>query len=152
MGHNKDGDNSRSEQQEPQRHTISLPIAQQINIMFESGTYPTELKRAKIIPVLKSGENTNINNYRPISILPIISKVVEGTIRDRLVKFFEDRRLFCDAQHGYRRGRSTITAMVELMDAVADAWDKGERIELSSLRIGDSFAMHSMGIDGEDQQ
>ena len=69
-----------------------------INQVFNTGIFPDRLKLAKIIPVFKKGDSKLINNYRPISLLPVISKVLEKIIANQLSQYFEDNKLFHDNQ------------------------------------------------------
>ena len=83
-----------------------------INQVFNTGIFPERLKLAKVIPVFKKGESKLINNYRPISLLPVISKVLEKIIANQLSKYFEDNKLFNDNQYGFRTGLSTEYATI----------------------------------------
>ena len=67
---------------------IIKPLTLIINQIFDTGVFPANLKIAKIIPIFKKDDRTVFNNYRPISLLPIISKVVEKVISDQLNEFF----------------------------------------------------------------
>ena len=67
---------------------ISIPITHIINQSLYSGLVPDKLKVSKIIPIFKSGNNKHFNNYRPISILPPISKILEKIVCNRLIHFF----------------------------------------------------------------
>ena len=69
---------------------IVTPLAHIINQSFNTGIVPGNLKTVKVIPIFKSGDNTVLNNYRPISILPAISKVLEKLVCNRLVGFLEE--------------------------------------------------------------
>ena len=68
--------------------------------------------------MFKSGNRNDINNYRPISVLPAFSKVFENAISTRLVKFIEKNNLFTDCQHGFRSCRSTESAIVQFISNV----------------------------------
>ena len=70
---------------------ISVPLTHIVNLTLKSGIFPNALKIAKVVPILKSGKRSDINNYRPISILPAFSKVFEKVITSRLVTFFEKK-------------------------------------------------------------
>lgn len=76
------------------------------------------LKYGKVVPLFKSGNKCNINNYRPISILPAFNKIFEKVITTRLVNFIERNNLISDYQHGFRSGRSTETAILQLISNV----------------------------------
>ena len=69
---------------------IAAPLAYIINLSLSSGIYPAQWKNAKIVPVYKSGSVSELDNYRPISILHAISKIAERLVHDQLAKFLED--------------------------------------------------------------
>ena len=75
---------------------IALFIAELINIYFESGVYPDMLKKAKVIPLYKSGCCKDLNNYRPVSLLVSISKVFERVMQRRLHSYLEKYNLLYD--------------------------------------------------------
>ena len=68
---------------------IATSLAHIINQSFNTGIMPGNLKTAKIVPIYKSGDNTCLTNYRPISLLPAIFKVLEKLVCNRLVGFLE---------------------------------------------------------------
>ena len=80
--------------------------------------FPANLKIAKIIPIFKKDDRTVFNNYRPISLLPIMSKVVENVIADQMNEFFVKHKLLFDHQYGFRSGHSTEHAALELTDRI----------------------------------
>ena len=106
--------------------TIITPMTLLINQVFNTGIFPERLKLAKVIPVFKKGDSKLINNYRPISLLPVISKVLEKIIANQLSKYFEDNKLFNDNQYGFRTGLSTEYATIELTDRIISNMDRNE--------------------------
>ena len=92
---------------------ISKPITALINQSIVSGEFPEKLKVAKIIPVYKKDDITNIENYRPISILPSISKIFEKVLNLQLYSYFSNCNLFFDSQYGFRKHHSTEMAVLE---------------------------------------
>jgi hypothetical protein len=82
---------------------LATPVMFLINKSLESGTFPTYEKTAKITPLHKSGDRSNIDNYRPISVLNVLSKVIERIVYEQLVDYLESRDLFSDYQFGFRR-------------------------------------------------
>lgn len=120
-------------------HTISVPLTHLVNVSFSEGVFPKELQKAKVIPVYKSGLADDVSNYRPISILPTISKVFEIAIKNRLMTFLERFKLLNKEQHGYRTNRSTITALVNLVDKIAEAFDNEQEIQLTCCDLSKAF-------------
>ena len=70
------------------------------------------------------------NNYRPVSLTSIIGKTFEAIIRDALVRHLEDNHLITDSQHGFRKGRSCLTNLLEFLDKVTGCIDIGEMLIL----------------------
>ena len=89
-----------------------------INQIVDTGVFPANLKLAKIIPIFKKDDRTVFNNYRPISLLPIMSIVVEKVIADQMNEFFVKHKLLFDHQYGFRSGHSTEHAALELTDRI----------------------------------
>ena len=106
--------------------TILKPLTLMINQVFNTGIFPERLKLAKVIPVFKKGDSKLINNYRPISLLPVISKVLEKHIANQLSQYFEDTKLFHYNQYGFRTGLSTEYATIELTDRILSNMDRNE--------------------------
>ena len=105
---------------------VASSITLIINQSFQSGIFPDQLKIAKVIPIFKKDDSAKLDNYRPISILPAISKVFEKCIFNQLHEHFITNKLFCDGQYGFRERHSTELAALELIDRIVLAMDKGE--------------------------
>jgi hypothetical protein len=105
---------------------VSNVISHIFNNSIIEGVVPTGLKFSKIVPVYKAKDKNDINNYRPISLLPIISKVFEILMLHRLTKFLNHHCILDTSQHGFRPGRSTVAAAVELIDTIFQSLDKGK--------------------------
>ena len=94
--------------------------------MYKYGIFPDKLKVAKVVPVFKSNDATIFSNYRPISILPTISKVFERIICNQIHEHFTTHNLYYAHQYGFRKGHSTEHAMLEVIDRILQHLDKGE--------------------------
>ncbi|MGB1899487.1 MAG: reverse transcriptase family protein, partial [Candidatus Kariarchaeum pelagius] len=97
-----------------------------VNQTLSTGIFPDKLKVAKIIPLYKKGDKSIISNYRPISLLPSISKVFERIIYNQLYEYFTNNDLFYKNQYGFRKKHSTELAALELIDRIKRDLDKGE--------------------------
>lgn len=108
-------------------HLISIPLAFLINKSLSSGIFPSKLKLAKVIPIYKhKGKKSDMNNYRPISLLSSFSKIYELIMHDRLLSFFNYHNLLSPSQHGFLKNKSTTTALFSFLSPLYSALDKGE--------------------------
>ena len=73
--------------------SVSIPLTYLINLSLRTGSYPMDWKIAKIVPIHKSGFFAAIDNYRPISVLPAISKIIEKTVHRQVMEFLEQNKL-----------------------------------------------------------
>ena len=79
------------------------------------GVVPRAWKRARVVPIFKSGDISSLNNYRPISILPIVSKIVERTVHKQLSEFLDINNILHPNQSGFRPMHSTNTVLMKLV-------------------------------------
>lgn len=107
---------------------IAEPFAYIVNLIFKTGVFPDQLKQSKVIPIYKKGDKTLITNYRPISILPFFSKVVEKLIHQRLSNYLEKYGILTPRQFGFRPGYSTTLALIALTDKFKREIDNGKLV------------------------
>ena len=105
---------------------IIKPLTLLINQVLNTGLFPDKLKIAKVIPIYKKGDPHLFENYRPISLLPTISKVLEKIIHKQLSSYFDEYGLFFPNQYGFRPKHSTEYAALELIDKIINEMDKNE--------------------------
>ena len=94
---------------------------------IHSGYFPDELKIAKVLPLYKNGDVNCLNNYRPISTLPLLSKILEKLIYSRLLDFFTDNNIIIPQQFGFRENHSTTHALHMAITRVCKAIDNKKR-------------------------
>ena len=104
---------------------VCKPLTLIINQTLTSGIFPDTLKIAKIIPLFKKGDKTLLENYRPISILPAISKIFERIMFNQIHNHFSMHNLFYSGQYGFRANHSTQFAALELIDRITQDLDQG---------------------------
>ena len=102
------------------------PISKVINKSLKLGTFPTLLKIAKVIPIFKAGSKALVSNYRPISLLPLVSKIFEKVMYNRLSLFFQQQKILYKKQFGFQKGKSTELALIDLVANVISSLEKGE--------------------------
>jgi len=120
-----------------------------VNSSLISGIFPDKLKIAKILPVLKKGDSEDFSSYRPVSLLPIFSKIYERVVYRQLMDFLELNHILDQDQHGFQRGKSTVTALTNFVSSIIDSVDKGEKtvgIFMDLSRAFDSVS-HPVLID-----
>ena len=105
---------------------ISPLISNLINLSFETGTFPTSMKLAKIIPVHKKGSQVDLDNYRPISLLSNINKIFEKIMYDRVYKFMSSQNSFYEKQFGFRDKHSTSHALFSLTEHIRESLDSNK--------------------------
>ena len=97
-----------------------------INDCFACGLYPLCLKHACVTPIFESGNSSNVKNYRPISILPLLNKIFEKCIYTRLYSFVTECKLISPHQYGFQKGRSTEQAVSALTESIYNALNSKE--------------------------
>ena len=108
------------------KNEIAEPLSIMINEALNTGIFPDELKIAKVLPIHKKGDIHLFSNYRPISILPSVSKVYERVVHNQLHKHFQDLKLYYNSQYGFRTKHSTELAALELIDRTIKSLDQNE--------------------------
>ena len=88
---------------------LAKPICELCNLSMSLGSFPNACKIAKVKPLFKKGSKTDTSNYRPISLLPLLSKVFERVVLDQTEEFFSLNKILCDYQSGFRKNHSTDT-------------------------------------------
>lgn len=97
---------------------ILEPLTFIFNKILEQGKYPRAFKLTKVTPIFKKGEKLSPSSYRPISLIPIFSKILEGCITQQLNEFFIKNNLLCDNQFGFISGRSTTQAIEKIVEQI----------------------------------
>nr|CAI5824567.1 unnamed protein product [Callosobruchus analis] len=105
------------------KNLIIVPITKLINSCIRCSIFPRGLKRALVTPIFKKGDKHQVSNFRPISLLPIISKIFERALSLQIVNFFETHNLFTSKQFGFRKDRNTTLAMLDLLAAIYDSYE-----------------------------
>lgn len=105
---------------------IAVPFAHIVNCSFSCGTFPGRLKVGKVIPVYKKGSKKNVENYRPISLCSVFSKVFEYCFMEQITSFLNSFKVLYSSQHGFRERHSTMTALLQFHEDIIDAFERGE--------------------------
>jgi len=100
---------------------ICMPLKHIVNLSLSTGEVPLLMKTAKVVPIFKSGDPTDVNNYRPISLLSSFGKILEKIVANKLVLFLETNKLISSQQFGFRTGHSTVHPMMLLLNHLTSA-------------------------------
>jgi exonuclease III len=104
---------------------IASPLSKIFNESLKKGVFPYLLKLAKVVPIFKKGNLKDPNNYRPISILPVFSKILEKIVARQLVDFLKVNDVLHSQQYGFQKNKSTRDAMTALTERILHAFDEG---------------------------
>jgi hypothetical protein len=109
------------------KHILSEPISHLCNTSFETGTFPELFKKAIVIPIHKSGDKSLITNYRPISLLSVLSKVLEKLVNKRLTLYLESNNFLSINQFGFRQKKSSEDSILKLTNNITNYIDSGDK-------------------------
>ena len=101
-----------------EKKQFSQKLAPIINESLSAGIFPNALKIAKVIPIHKKGDKRNLNNYRPISLLPVLSKVFEKVLNKQITEHLDKFNIIDENQFGFRAGHSTEDAILKFIDRI----------------------------------
>ena len=105
------------------KEDIARPLALLFNLSLSTGTFPDLLKISKTIPIFKKGSRLLVSNYRPISLLSNLNKILEKIMYSRLYNFITKHNLFYNLQFGFRSKHSTNHALVDIVEEVRKSLD-----------------------------
>jgi len=97
-----------------------------INLCLSKGEIPEDFKTGKVTPIFKTGSKHQMDNYRPITVLPVCSKILERCIHTQLMNHLETHKLLSEHQFGFRRKRSTEIAATIFVDSIRKNIDEGK--------------------------
>ena len=110
----------------PIAESIAGPLTHIINSFIDQLLFPNAWKIARITPIPKTNDFVSVPNTRPISILPVLSKVYERLVHHQVIDYIESRTLFKDNISAFRKGHSTTTVLLDIRDDIVRAMKRGE--------------------------
>lgn len=119
--------------------TIGMIFLHLVNSSISLSETPSAWKHSLVIPIHKSGELSMPSNYRPISIVPVIAKIVERAVHQQVYCYLSQNHLLSPTQHGFRPRHSTETALISISDRILSANDRGEISLLCMLDLSKCF-------------
>ena len=105
-------------------YVIKNPLLSIFNLSLKEGIFPKTLKYARDVPVFKSGDRSTVSNYRPISILLCLSKLLERIMYNRLYDYLVQNHILYNKQFGFQNGHSTDHAVIQLVDDILKSFDQ----------------------------
>uniref|UniRef100_A0A8C7Y996 Reverse transcriptase domain-containing protein n=1 Tax=Oryzias sinensis TaxID=183150 RepID=A0A8C7Y996_9TELE len=125
---------------------ILKPLEYIFNSSFQTGSFPNQMKIAKVIPLYKTGNKHHFTNYRPVSMLPQLSKILEKMFIARLNSFIEKHNILDEGQYGFRSNRSTSLALMNVIENITNAIDNKKNVIWVFIDIKKSFHTINHGM------
>ncbi len=119
------------------------------NLSLSQRQFPSCWKISKVTPLLKSGNPSDVNNYRPISIIPTVGKILERIVHKQSSDYLKSYNILTDAQSGFRPGHSTGTCMISFLDEIYSKIDIGEAVGTLFIDLSKAFASIDHAIMSE---
>lgn len=137
---------------------LSVPLTDLFNYTLAIGKIPSMWKQANVTPVFKKDDPSEVSNYRPISLLSTIGKVLEKIIHKHVFNYFRDHNIITALQSGFVPGDSTVNQLVDIYNTFCKALDEGKEVRAIFCDISKAFdrvwhkgllfKLHSVGISG----
>jgi hypothetical protein len=121
------------------KHEITPVLTHIINLSISHQTFPVLWKHAKVIPLHKKDEMLYPKNYRPVSLLPVLSKVLERCVFVQMVNYLEENELLHPSHHGFRAKHSTVSALIQMFDSWIEAFEDDEVSAVIMLDMSAAF-------------
>lgn len=121
------------------RFELLKPLTRLFNLSIEQGEIPQDWRDANVSPIFKKGNRDQAQNYRPVSLTSVVGKILESFIKNSIVEHLEQFKLLRLSQHGFLKGRSCLTNLMEFFDLVTEKLDNGEELDLIYLDFAKAF-------------
>lgn len=118
---------------------ITEPVTYIFNLSLLSNSIPQIWKAAYVLPLLKGGDPSELNNYRPISKLPALAKVLESLVNSQLKNYLSANNILSEAQSGFRTGHSTISAALSVTNDIINTLDKKQHCAALFIDLSKAF-------------
>ena len=128
---------------------ILKPLTYLINISFAEGFFPCDLKISRTCPIFKGGNSKDVGNYRPISCLPILSKIYEKVAFEQLYEYLKINNILSPLQFGFQPGKSTLHPLISMLNYIADAFNNNKFVVAVFLDLSKAFDLinHNILLD-----
>ena len=119
--------------------SIYKPLEMIFKQCIETGVFPSEWKKANIVPIHKKGDKQTLENYRPVSLLPICGKILERLMFNEMFNFFIENKLISSNQSGFKPGDSCINQLLSITHEIYESFDVGLEVRSIFLDISKAF-------------
>ena len=116
---------------------LAEPIKDIFQTSINTATVPNDWKQANVVPVYKKGEKTSVNNYRPISLLSVVSKILERCVYNHIITSIRPK--ITESQYGFLAGRSTDAQMLNVFTDVTERYDSKLQTDLVYFDLSKAF-------------
>ena len=121
------------------KYELLTSITHIINLSITQNIFPENWKTAKVIPLHKKNSKTDPKNFRPVALLPTLSKILEKAIFTQMISYLNENNLLHPAHHGFRAHHNTSTALMEIYDGWMEAFDRDEITAVVMLDMSAAF-------------
>ena len=118
---------------------LVIPITQICNLSIKLSVFPKKCKTAKMTPLFKKGSKTEVKNYRPISLLPLVSKIIEKIIHNQVESFLHSHNIIYKYQSGFRKNHSTGTCLSFLSNKIKQGFEEGKLTGMILIDLQKAF-------------
>jgi hypothetical protein len=121
------------------QNELAGPLTEMFNLSLKSGRIPQDWRDARVTPLYKKGSKSNPENYHPVSLTSIAGKILESIIKDHITKHIEEFKLIKSTQHGFTKGKSCLSNLLQFFEEVTKELDAGNPIDLVYLDFAKAF-------------
>ena len=118
---------------------LQLPLKNMFTRFMVNGEVPSSWKVGNITSIFKKAKKMDASNYRPVSLTSIVCKVMESSVREKILNHFESNKLLSENQHGFMAGRFCTTQLLEVLDIWSRILEDGDNIDVIYLDFGKAF-------------
>ena len=119
--------------------SISAALLIIFNQTLKEGYLPKDWRSSNISAIFKKGKRNSVKNYRPISLTCVACKILESILRDKIINYFNENKLFSTNQYGFIKGRSTVSQLLKILDEWTQQLEKGGQIDVVYTDLEKAF-------------
>jgi len=124
---------------------LAAPLTKMFNLSLNTGIVPQDWKDANVTPLHKKGSKDKPENYRPVSLTSIVGKMLESIIKDHITEHLDRFNLIESSQHGFTKGKSCLTNLLDFFEEVTRELDHGNCVDLVYLDFAKAFGKVPIG-------